>query len=272
VWVIADKDILLYFIQRAIINMRFYSPAKALTHKFKETSLDQFLASTNYYDPCDDMTKVLINLQIVTLEITESLHNLREHRSIDFLTYIAPFEYDPTSSAPQFEKYLNAVLPDKESRDLLQEYCGYVFTRQLKLEKALILFGSGANGKSVFFEIFIALLGKENVSTYSLGDLTDHDSGNANRAGLNDKLVNYGSEMRSDKLDADMFKRLVSGEPVTARLKYGNPFDLRSNTKFIFNSNTLPKNVEHNEAFFRRFIIIPFEQTIPEDKRDSQLH
>jgi putative DNA primase/helicase len=272
VWQNALKDNLLDFIQRATENMGYYSPAKAQTHKFKEDSLRQFLASAHFYEPSEDNEKVLINLQNGTLEITDKGHSLREHKASDFLTYIMPFGYEANNKSPLFDKYLKEVLPDQESRYLLQEFCGYVFTRRLKLEKALVLYGSGANGKSVFFEVFTALLGVENVATYSLGDLTDQDAGNANRAGLKDKLVNYGSEIRADKMDGDMFKRLVSGEPVTARLKYGNPFDLRSNTKFIFNANKLPQNVEHNEAFFRRFIIIPFEQTIPEEKRDPQLH
>jgi putative DNA primase/helicase len=65
---------------------------------------------------------------------------------------------------------------------------------------------------------------------------------------------------------------LVSGEPVEARLPYGQPFILKQYAKLIFNCNELPKDVEHTNAYFRRFLIIPFDVTIPENEQDKNLH
>ena len=47
------------------------------------------------------------------------------------------------------------------------------------------------------------------------------------RAMIANKLVNYASEING-KLIASLFKQLVSGEPVEARLPYGRPFTLTS--------------------------------------------
>ena len=41
--------------------------------------------------------------------------------------------------------------------------------------------------------------------------------------------------------------------------------------KFMFNTNSLPKETEANTAFFRRWIILPFNVTIPKEKRDKRL-
>lgn len=87
---------------------------------------------------------------------------------------------------------------------------------------------------------------------------------------LANKLLNYASEING-KLEASIFKQLVSGEPVEARLPYGEPFTLINYAKLIFNCNELPREVEQTTAFFRRFLIVPFEVTIPEDKQDKQL-
>ena len=87
---------------------------------------------------------------------------------------------------------------------------------------------------------------------------------------LGNKLVNYASEING-KMDVSIFKQLVSGEPVDARLPYGEPFTLSNYGKLIFNCNQLPTSVEHTHAFFRRFLIIPFEVTIPEEQQDKQL-
>jgi putative DNA primase/helicase len=64
---------------------------------------------------------------------------------------------------------------------------------------------------------------------------------------------------------------MASGEPIEARLPYGEPFTINEYAKLIFNCNTLPKEVEHTNAFFRRFLIIGFDVTIPEDKQDKEL-
>lgn len=104
------------------------------------------------------------------------------------------------------------------------------------------------------------MLGIENVSSYSLQSITN-DNGYF-RAKLANKLVNYASEING-KLESSIFKQMVSGEPVESRLPYGQPFMLKEYAKFIFNCNELPKDVEHTTAYFRRFLIIPFDVTIP---------
>ena len=129
-----------------------------------------------------------------------------------------------------------------------------------------MLYGGGANGKSVFFEIVTALLGKDNVSNYSLSSLTNVNS--YTRAKIEGYLLNYATEING-KLDADIFKQLVSGEAVDARLPYGQPFIMYDYAKLVFNCNQLPKDVEHTDAFYRRFLIIEFDVTIPYHEQDK---
>lgn len=246
-------------------NSRFY--------EFRDKLFKQFMTIAYLPTPEPDNNEVLINLLNGTFEITPDKKGLRPFNSGDFLTYQLPFRYDPEAKSPIFENYLNKVLPDIERQMVLSEYMGFVFIKSgsnsLKEEKALMLHGGGANGKSVFFEVVSALLGTDNVSNYSLQSLTN-DNGYF-RARLANKLVNYASEING-KLEASIFKQLVSGEPVEARLPYGQPFILRDYAKMIFNVNELPKDVEHTNAFFRRFLIIPFDVTIPEEEQDKTLH
>ena len=271
-WVRIEDSEIKNFIAKAAIKMSYYSPADAMTSGFEDAAFKQFMTSSYLPTPDVDNSIVFINLLNGTYEITEAGGRLREHRKGDFITYCLPFEYDATATAPLFTKYLNRVLPDISSQNVLQDFHGYIFTKNLKLEKSLILFGGGQNGKSVQYETTSSLLGEQNVSTKSLGDLVNNDSGNDNRAKLKDKLVNYGSEISAGNMDVDMFKRLVSGEPVSAREKYKTSFDLRNNCKFIFNANKLPANIEHTEAYFRRFLIIPYNETIPDSEKDPELH
>ena len=220
--------------------------------------------------PIGKKDSVLNNLLNGTYEITPQKRVLRTFEQKDFITHQLPFDYFPEATAPQFQKYLDEVLPDADKQKVLAEFCGYIFVKPsvLKLEKMLILYGSGANGKSVFFEILNALLGVENISNYSLQSLTEEKG--YQRAKIGNKLVNYASELNG-KLETDVFKQMASGEPIEARLPYGDPFILHEYAKLIFNCNELPKDVEHTNAYFRRFLIIGFDVTIPEAKQDRQL-
>ncbi|MCE4564346.1 DNA primase [Maribellus sp. CM-23] len=230
----------------------------------------QFRATGYFKSVIRKQKGVLINLLNGTFEIGDKVQKLREFRAEDFLTYQLPFEYSPDAKCPQFEKYLNRVLPDIASQYVVAEFIGSAFINgsTLKLEKALMPYGSGANGKSVLFEIVNALFGVDNVSNYALDNLTDNSG--YTRAMFSDKLLNYSSEVPSN-LNPDRFKQMVSGEPMEARHPYGRPFQISQYPKIIVNVNELPRVTEHTEGFFRRLLIIPFEEHISESEQDKEL-
>lgn len=271
-WFEVNKETLQKFLGEAAEKMGV-AKFSARYYEFREQLFKQFLSTAYLPTPKSNTETVLINLQNGTFEINSQGTKLRPFDRADFITYQLPFEYNPDSKAPLFESYLNRVLPDTERQKVLAEYLGFVFikhgSKALKEEKALILYGTGANGKSVFFEVVQALLGSDNVSSYSLQSLTN-DNGYF-RAKLANKLVNYASEINGN-LETSIFKQMVSGEPVEARLPYGQPFTLTQYAKLIFNCNELPKDVEHTNAYFRRFLIVPFDVTIPPDEQDKTLH
>ena len=269
-WALFDKEVLQIFFGEAAEKMGV-NKFDSRYYIFRENLFKQFLAVANLPKPKVENNKVLVNLKNGTFEISPQEQKLREPNRADFLTYQLPFKFNPEATATLFQQYLNTVQPDQNRQKILAEYLGYLFikTSTLKLEKILLLYGSGANGKSVFFEVVNALLGgNENVSNFSLQDLTNENG--YNRAMIANKLVNYASEING-KLQTSTCKQLASGEPLSARLPYGNPFTLYDYAKLIFNCNELPKDVEQTNAFFRRFLIIPFEITIPESQQDKEL-
>ena len=268
-WYNLDEDQLMHFLGE--VAHKLGVPFLRSRHfDFRKKLLAQFHGVSNMPAPEPDSDNTLINLLNGTLEIAPGHTMLRQFDRNDFLTYQLPFSYEPQARASIFGNYLNVVLPETDLQQILAEYIGYLFipNDKLKLEKTILLYGVGANGKSVFFDIINALLGRQNVSTYSLAKLTDQNG--YYRAMIGNKLVNYASEINKN-LDPAFFKQLVSGEPIEARLPYGQPFILEKYAKFIFNTNELPKDVEHSNAYFRRFLIIPFNVTIPENQQDKNL-
>lgn len=267
-WKSIDKEEFQKFLGEASEKMGV-GKFTAKFYRFREELFKQFISS-EYLPAPERKESISINLLNGTFEIGKK-PVLRPFDPSDFIKYQLPFSFDEKATAPKFMAYLDRVLPEKDKQKVLAEYLGYVFvpTSQLKLEKALFLYGSGANGKSVCYEIVRALLGNHNTSEYTLQSLTDANG--YYRAMIADKLVNYASEI-SGKLDSTKFKSMASGEPMEARLPYGEPMIIENYAKLIFNTNELPKDVEFNNAFFRRFIIIPFEVTIPEAEQNKNLH
>jgi len=243
---------------------------KSNLFSFKESLIKQFYSESYLSPPKADVAVIKINLRNGTIHISDSEQIIKPFNPDDFMLYQLPFAYDPKATCPKYQAYLDRVLPDKEKQVVLAEYLGYCLTKNttLKLEKSAILYGTGANGKSVFFEIIMKLLGSDNVSNYSLQSLTDATG--YNRAMLPGKLLNFASEI-SDKLNPTMFKMLISGEPIECRMIYGKPFLLENYCRFMFNTNVLPTNTEQTEGFWRRFLIIHFSETIPEEQRDPML-
>jgi len=275
-WKYIEKETFQKFLGEAAASMKV-PEYTAEFYQFRKQLIEQFLATSYLPTPEPPKDAVYINLKNGTFEISalNKKFKIRNFNSHDFLTYQLPFEYNDKATAPIFQNYLNTVLPDKDCQNVLAEFLGYVFVKQkgiLKEEKALVLYGTGANGKSVFFEIVNALLGNENLSSYTLEDLASSKStAEYYRAKIANKLVNYASEING-RLETSIFKAMTSGEPISARLPYGNPMIITDYAKLIFNCNTLPTDVEHSNAYFRRFLIIPFEVTIPEKDQDKQLH
>ena len=242
----------------------------AKLHLFKDELFKQFISDARLKEIKTDNRTKLINLKNGTFEINRIKQTVREFNKSDFLTYQLPFKYNPKAKSPTFKNFLNEVLPDKDLQNVLAEYLGYIFIRNgvLKLEKVLLLYGTGANGKSVLFDVICALLGSQNITNYSLQSLTGKDG--YHRAMIANKLLNYASEING-KLEVSFFKQLASGEPVEARLPYGNPQLITDYARFIFNCNELPRETEQTNAFFRRFIILPFRKTIPPEKQNKKL-
>ena len=242
---------------------------KIRTPEKVESLYNQFVFSAKIPNPEHDKDTIKINLNNGTFTIKGKEQSLEPFNSEDMFKYQLSFDYDPNAEAPMFMKFLNEVLPEKESQMILAEYLGYVLTRNLKMEKCLVLVGGGANGKSVIFDIVTALLGKENISSSTLSQLCNENG--YYRVNLTNKLLNYSSELGGKGCSPDTVKQLISNEPIMARSPYKDAFELCDYAKMMFNVNKFPKDGEQTHAYFRRFIFLDFDVTIPEEKQDKNL-
>lgn len=268
-WVALEDPEVKQLLKNAAIKMGYIEiecrDSKFVDNLFKQAEQDGFFSEKNY------AKQSIINLKNGSLVLDDKGINIKSFDYRDFLTHQLNFNYDPKAVNQTFLTYLEQVLPNQDTRKTLQQVAGYLFVKDLKMEKVIFLFGFGANGKSVFFEVLSGVIGINNISNYSLESLTD-DKGYS-RAMIKDKIVNYGTDIRLTRIDAGKLKTLASGEPIEARLPYRDPFIMNDYAKFIFNVNKMDSaNIEHTHGFYRRLLVIPFNQTIADDKQDKDLH
>lgn len=175
------------------------------------------------------------------------------------LTYVLPVEYDPNARAPYWERRLEEWLPDEGSRLIMQEFIGYTLIPYMGFEKALVIQGEGANGKSLFLETIQGLLGYKVVDSINMRNLFSRFG----QADLVGKILNIVNEAGSEYLrgsHADDFKNLVSGGRIKADVKNQSPLTFNNTAKFIFASNHDIKTGDKSEGWLRRMLIVPFEQ------------
>lgn len=262
-----DKDMLLFF---SDVAAKMGVPSIDADHnQYRESLFNNAVYEYHDPEPPPSHFETYVSLLNGYVRITKKGVELINPIPELFITYRLPYTYDPDADCPQFEKFFNKVRPGEDWQRIIMEYIGYVFSNGIKLERAMLIYGSGANGKSVFYEIIRALVGKENFTSYSLEGLTD-EAGNQ-RAAIEGKLLNYSSEI-SKRMNVDMFKQMISGEAIQARRLYKDNENIHRYAKLMFNCNELPVNTDSSNAYYRRMIIVPFDATIPSVEQDPDLH
>lgn len=211
--------------------------------------------------------EVWINVRNGTLVVgSDGSVLLRDHRKDDLFTHTLDYVYDAQAECPQWQHFLDRVLPEAEAQQLLAEFVGYCLMKHHRLEKMLWLYGQGQNGKSVTLEVVEALLGSMNVSYLSLADLTNDD---VKRAGFEGKMLNISTESGRD-VNPNILKQLTSGERVTVKRLYVDPRETNDYGKVLAAFNDLPR-AENTFGYFRRLLILAYQITIPQEEVDRRL-
>ena len=197
-------------------------------------------------------------------------HTSREHSAeYRFLSRLG-CEFDPEATAPEWHAFLDDAVPGETERKKLQEFVGYALHHwDLPFHKALFLVGPTASGKSTFLDTINELLGDGTVASLTPQQLTGERFGPAELFG---KWANIRNDIpKSTVKNTGMFKELIAGDPMKAEKKNKDPFFFNPTAKHLFSANQLPEMEVDDEAFFRRILLVPFPETVPEEDRDKFL-
>ena len=163
--------------------------------------------------------------------------------------------YDPKALPTKFMRFLVEVIEDPQDRQtILEMFAASLLRKAFNPKKAVILFGNGANGKSVLLRTMFNIFGDNDASVVSTWELLRNKF---SKASLDSKMFNVCGDI--SLLD---FKRLhelsgiIIGEEVAVKRKYKTSFMMRPHAKMFFTANRLPDNMD--DPIYKHFIIIKF--------------
>lgn len=165
--------------------------------------------------------------------------------------------YDPNAQCPQWHAFINDVWSDQLSRDVLQEFFGYLITSDMSQQKALAIVGPSRSGKGTIGRVLAGLLGENAVGRPTLADF-GYQFG---LEGLIGKSLAIISDARLDRdvSEGMLAERLlaITGEdsisvPRKFLASWSGPLALR----FVMLMNELPHFRDASGALPGRFIVL----------------
>lgn len=182
-----------------------------------------------------------------------------DHDPDNLNTYTLDISLDLQGDLPDCQAWKDFLLEsvvDPETIRELQKFFGLCYTRETRYEKALFLIGPGGDGKGTILKILQSLLGEINISNVTLSGILDQ----FHRVMIRDKLLNVATEVDSSLLQSDIFKTIVSGEPVTAAYKHRDAFNFTPVCKLAFSANKHPTMQDTSEGLYRRLLLIEMDK------------
>jgi putative DNA primase/helicase len=155
----------------------------------------------------------------------------------------------------------------------LQRVAGYCLTGLTSEHVLFFLYGTGANGKSVFVETLAGVLGDYAVAAPMETFVeTLHDRHPTELAMLRGARLVTASETQSGRRwNEARIKQLTGGDKIAARFMRQDFFEFTPQFKLMISGNHKPSLRNVNEAIRRRIHLVPFTVTIPPAERDRDL-
>ncbi len=205
---------------------------------------------------------------VVDLKTGVILRHEREH----YMTKITTAT--PQGDCPIWRAFLADVTESNESlQKYLQRVAGYALTGSTQEHALFFLYGTGANGKSVYVNTLASILGdyaaNAPIDTFMESRSDRHPTDMASLRGA--RFVSAIETEQGRRWAESKIKNLTGGDKVSARFMRQDFFEFFPQFKLFVAGNHKPTIRNVDEAMRRRLHLIPFIKTVPPEKRDKHL-
>jgi P4 family phage/plasmid primase-like protien len=214
-----------------------------------------------------DKDEKLLNTPYATYNLEKGIAGEQPHNPEDLITKIT--NVSPSDDGKElWDQCLELFFSgDKELIDYVQMVVGMAAVGKVYQEHLIIAYGSGANGKSTFWNTISRVLGtysgKLSAETLTVGCKRNVKP---EMAELKGKRLIIASEMEEGmRLNTAVVKQLCSTDEIFAEKKYKAPFAFVPSHTLVLYTNHLPKVGANDDGIWRRLIVIPFNAKIVGD-------
>ena len=177
-----------------------------------------------------DVDPYLLCVRNGTLDLRSA--RLRPHDPADMISKVAGVHFEADAKAPTWAAFLRRALDnDQDNIRFLQRAVGYTLTGDTSEQCLFFLHGTGANGKTRFLEVLLALLGQDQYArTASFSAFLERRDGsipNDIAALVGARLVVASEANAGQRFNESLIKSITGNDPVSARFMRGEFFTFR---------------------------------------------
>lgn len=199
---------------------------------------------------------------------------IRNGKPEDRITMVTGTSYEPDAQCPLWERFISEIFEGNEELiHYVHKALGYSLTGSIKEQVVFFGFGTGSNGKSVFFSTI-----REVLKDYCFNAPASMFQRNLMNTSTNDvaatefKRFLMSSEiLSSTKIDEVRLKKWSGGDQETARFLYSEYFSFYPTCKIWLFVNHKPQVEDDSHGFWRRVRLIPFNRKFAESEQDKDL-
>lgn len=209
-----------------------------------------------------DRNPLVVGAPGVTIELMTGAE--RKPDPADHVTKRLSVAPAKTADCPRWIAFLNeATGDDAEMVRYLKRLCGYALTGDTREHKLFFIYGPGGNGKSVFLNVVMSILGDYGqtaaMDTFTASNSDRHPTDLAALRGA--RLVTATETEEGRAWAESRIKQLTGGDAISARFMRQDYFTFKPQFKLVIAGNHKPALRNVDDAARRRFNLIPFTRT-----------
>lgn len=231
-----------------------------------------------------DTDSWILNCPNFTIDLRTGL--CKAHSPDDMISMVSGADYDPTATAPRFERFINEIFSEPTldgyvERPGLARFAqmalGYALTGSVADDCLFMLFGPATrNGKTTLMEAVMSVMGdyaaKSKPDTLAYTGKPNANAASEDVARLKGKrFVSISEPNKTMHLDVAKVKDLTGGGTQTARFLHENSFQFQPEFKIFIDTNYRPRVTDETLFSSGRIHVLPFERHFSADEQEKDL-